>query len=184
MSLGKAQVLPILEYSTATLYHANATSLRLIDGVQERFLREIGLSAEESLEEYALAPLRSRRDISMLGLVHKSALGLNAPQFNAFFKRTTVRTVARTRRTATAHARQLTDTLGTLRLEVTRRSALGLVPIYNLLPSSVTGCDNVRDFQKGLQQILKREAKKRNLDWPDVFSPRVPVYARTVLTEL
>ena len=68
MALYKAQVLPSLEYSTAAVYHACATTLDGIDQVQRRLLRYLGLSAEQALTEFSLAPLSARRDIAMLGV--------------------------------------------------------------------------------------------------------------------
>ena len=58
----------------------NRRSFRLLstaplqcDAVQRRFRRECGLSDEEALPHFNLAPLETRRDIAMLGLTHRSA---------------------------------------------------------------------------------------------------------------
>ena len=42
-----------------------------INGVQQRFLRSIGITELEALTEYRLAPLAARRDMAMLWLLHK-----------------------------------------------------------------------------------------------------------------
>ena len=43
--------------------------------MQRGFLRECGLSDEEALLHFNLAPLETRRDIAKLGLIHRSVLG-------------------------------------------------------------------------------------------------------------
>ena len=64
-----------MESSTAALYHAAPTTLAWIDRVQHRFLKEIGLSELEAVRNFRLAPLNSRRDMAMLGVLHKINLG-------------------------------------------------------------------------------------------------------------
>ena len=66
-------------------YHAALYLLHRIDRIQDRFLREIGVTPEESLEKHRLAPLTSRRDIGMLGLLHKIVLGEAPSQLAALF---------------------------------------------------------------------------------------------------
>ena len=71
----KARILSFVECWTAAIYQANATVFDKIDKQYERFLRGIGLSKTEALMEYHLAPLKARRDMSMLGVIHRSLLG-------------------------------------------------------------------------------------------------------------
>ena len=71
----KSKILSYLEYRTPAIYHAAGTLLELINGIQSKFLREIGISNEEAFTDYHLAPLTSRRDMAMLGLIHRSVLG-------------------------------------------------------------------------------------------------------------
>ena len=59
--------------------------LDCVDRVQRRLLRELGLTELEGLTRYRLAPLPSRRDMAMLGVLHKVVLGLAPPQLAAFF---------------------------------------------------------------------------------------------------
>ena len=57
------------------------TTLAGIDAVQTRFLRECGLSDEDALLHFNLAPLEARRDIAMLGFKHRSVLGYGPRHF-------------------------------------------------------------------------------------------------------
>ena len=83
--LYKAQVLSFVESSTPGLYHAAPTVLDRVDRVQRRLLRELGLDELQALLNFRLAPLPSRRDMAMLGALHKVTLGLAPPQLAAFF---------------------------------------------------------------------------------------------------
>ena len=65
-------MLPVLEFPTAAVYHATKTTLDNLDKVRRRFLREVGLTEEEALLYYNLAPLNTRRDI---------AAGASMPEF-------------------------------------------------------------------------------------------------------
>ena len=71
----KSKVLSFVEYRTPAVHHAAKTTLAGIDALQRRFLRECGLSDEEALLHFNLAPLETRRDIAKLGLIHRSVLG-------------------------------------------------------------------------------------------------------------
>ena len=77
----KAHVLPFVEHSTPAVYHAAETLLSVLDRLQVTFLRRIGLTEEEALLRYNLAPLSTRRDIAMLGVLHRTVLGEGPSQF-------------------------------------------------------------------------------------------------------
>ena len=72
--LYKCQALSYIKASLPGYHHAAPSVLGAIDRVQRRFLREVGLRDEQALLDFNLAPLRCRRDIAMLGLLHRVAL--------------------------------------------------------------------------------------------------------------
>ena len=53
----KQQILSFVEYRTPAVYHATSSVLAQLDRLQDSFLREIGLSREEALIHFNLAPL-------------------------------------------------------------------------------------------------------------------------------
>ena len=55
-------------------------------------------------------------------------------------------------------------------------SVLGLVDVYNLLPSDVVEIEDVHNFQSALQSLLKVHAKNGNSRWEDLFSPRLELH--------
>ena len=75
MHLYKAQVVSYVETSTPAIFHASPNVLEPVDRVQRRLLRELKLSEVDALLNFRLAPLPSRRDMAMLGVVHKVTLG-------------------------------------------------------------------------------------------------------------
>ena len=67
----KSHVLGLLESFTSGIYHAISTELLRIDQILLYFIHELDLTLEECLLKYNLAPLSTRRDIAILGLLHR-----------------------------------------------------------------------------------------------------------------
>ena len=169
----KAQVLSTLEFCTPAVYHCTATALEDLDRVQKRFLKEVGLTAVEALCVHNLAPLQTRRDIAMLGVVHRTVLGQNAPQFSDwFFVAARDAPKHNTRRQDKLHTKQLYDWLSVRDTELLRRSALGLVRVYNELPQAAVDTTSVKDFQQWLQNYVRTEALKDTADWENLLNLR------------
>ena len=84
--LYKAHMLSFLGYRTPAVYHALRLILSRLDSVQSRFLRGIGVDDSAALVEFRLAPLAVRRDIAMLGLIHRAAVGEGPGHFKKFFQ--------------------------------------------------------------------------------------------------
>ena len=173
--LYKARVLGYIEYRTPALYHATDTVLEPLNKLQENFLRRLGVPQMAALMEFRLAPLAARRDMAMLGLLHRAALKLGPPQFWEFFRLAEGKT-GKTRLAGKRHPRQLVETRKNKFLEVVRRSALGLVAVYNLLPAWVVLPKTVKEFQKNLSILLRQRATADCEDWVYTFSPRVPLW--------
>ena len=70
-------------------------------------LREIGVSEIDGLLEFHLAPLAARRDMAMLGLIHRSVLGLGPSYFGRHFVRMDAPIHPTGRNTANRHNMQL-----------------------------------------------------------------------------
>ena len=128
VNLYKSRVLSFVEYRTPAVYHATCTVLRPLDNLQEGFLRNAGVTTLEGLMVFNLAPLATRRDIAMLGLIHRTALGKGPEQFREFFFRQEGQRTHRTRLAARRerHGAQLKDWRACTHLNSVRRSALGL----------------------------------------------------------
>ena len=84
--LYKSHVLSLLEYCTPAICHATREVLQTLDCVQTRLLSDVVLDEITALMIFNLAPLRTRRDIAMLAMLHKAKLALGPPQFRVLFK--------------------------------------------------------------------------------------------------
>jgi hypothetical protein len=85
--LYKSHVLSYLEYRTPAVYHATRSVLDKLDEVQRRFLRNVGVDEETALLEFNLAPLEMRRDIAMLGVIHRASIKEGPPQLQQLFQK-------------------------------------------------------------------------------------------------
>merc|ERR1712023_379958 len=74
MLLYKSHILGFIEYRTSAIFHAESSELLKIDFIQNRFLDALGISAESAFLEHKLAPLRTRRHIAILGVIHRACL--------------------------------------------------------------------------------------------------------------
>ncbi len=81
----KSQVLPTVKFPTPAVYHCTLTTLNELDRVQNRFLQTVGLTTEEALLNYNLAPLQTQRDMALLGLIHRTVLERGAEHFAKWF---------------------------------------------------------------------------------------------------
>ena len=57
------------------MYHATKDVLSRLDHVQNKFLRDVGVDALTALVEFNLALLAVRRDVAILGVIHRTVLG-------------------------------------------------------------------------------------------------------------
>jgi hypothetical protein len=120
--LYKTHLLSFLEYRTPAIYHATRAVLSRLDGVQSNFLHDIGVDETVALINFHLAPLSARRDMALLGVIHRTMLGKGPAQFLDFFQRD-----------PSQHGKVL-DHRRLSKSPLIKRSALGLVAIYNMLP--------------------------------------------------
>ncbi len=83
--LYKAKLPSYIEYRTLVIYHATDRHLDSFDSVQTRYLFDLGVSSVETLVEYNLAPLCVRRDIALLGVIHRAACGVGPAELHQRF---------------------------------------------------------------------------------------------------
>ena len=142
--LYKPKVLLYAEYRTVAIYHASVSLLHQVDRVQESFLEDVGIDAISAFLVFNLAPLSLRRDIAMLGLTHRTVLGQGPEHFKQWFYREDAvnRTTTRFKR----HRFRLHEHINGRQLAVVKRSALGLVSIYNMLPTEIVAAKSVKCF--------------------------------------
>ena len=173
----KTHVLCLLEQSAGAVYHASETHLSSLDRVQTHFVHELGLSEVEAFVLFNLAPLKLRRDIAVLGLLHKVQLGEAHPDFEQLFPKIAEFTpAARTRTAARRHGRQFQEFTGNS--YYFNHSVFGAVRIYNLLPAYAVyaknkiGEESVQAFQTALTKDAKFKCKLGGEDWVSMYCCR------------
>jgi hypothetical protein len=149
-----------IEYRTPAVYYATKTVFNRLEKQQDHFFRDLGITKEAALMDFNLAPLSMRRDIAVLGMLHRSAIGEGLAQFREYFKRR-------------SGSSRLDDPLENQSpSKLMRRSIWGLVRVYNTLGGTLQ-CQTVQDFQKHLQERAKAVVTKQLLpDWSSLYSPR------------
>jgi hypothetical protein len=175
IGLYSAHLLSFLEYRTPAIYHATRDVLSRLDAVQTRFLRNAGVDDVTALIEFHLAPLAIRRDIAMLGLIHRTAIRRGSPHFLEHFK------LAEKPGTNHVHRRQMVDPRMQYSRHIVKRSALGLVAIYNMLPPAVVEPACVSVFQRNLQKLVTQRALDGREDWMVTLCPRQPLARHPLL---
>ena len=188
MRLYKAQVLSFMESSTPGLYHAAPSTLERVDRVQRRLLRELGLTELEALRDFRLAPLSSRRDMGMLGTLHKLNLGTAPAQLKALFPLLGAATEPlqrqRLRHWRPLHSKQVYTPATFRSTDLMKRSLFGLVHCYNYLPKEVVDSKTVKLLQKKLQQALLRLAETDYPNWQRLYTTEWRSFRRQKLDEL
>ena len=114
--------------------------------MQARFLHRLGISGVNALMNFNLAPLSTRRDIAMLGVVHRAVLQEGPEQLRQFFEIDETLKSSPTRAATRRHKRQLVEHRRGRFSETVRRSALGLVfefefSIKSYMKIFPAGCD-------------------------------------------
>ena len=127
------------------------------------FLQNAGISEIDAVVHFHLAPLSVRRDIAMLGVIHRAVLGKGPLHFREHFP------------LASQMVRKVVDPRAFLKHPIIKRSVLGLVAIYNMLPASCVTLNSVQQFQRALQNIVIDRAKTGCGDWKDTLNPRIPI---------
>ena len=164
----KTHIWGLCEYHNGALYHAATSHLNRLDGMQRGFLYELGLAEDQCYLEWNFAPLSLRRDIGLLGLLHKRVLGQSHPSIDVFFS-WAIDTI-----NPDWHSKQLYnhsyDTF--FRTELFKRSIFALVGIYNRLPQYIVDLPTVQQFQRELTRIAKSFCEVQHPRWKCFLSHR------------
>ena len=81
----KTHIWGIMETQNGAIFHSAEYLLEKLDSAQRRFLHELDLDEATAFMEFNFAPPTLRRDIGLLGLLHKRVLGLAHPAYEQLF---------------------------------------------------------------------------------------------------
>ena len=181
VDLYKAHVLSYIEYRTPAIYHACTSLLAPLDHIQDQILEAAGMTPLQALFVSNLAPLATRRDIAMLGVIHRAVLGKGPHQLHQFFQHAVhlVRPGKHRLQVQEYSSGDSSDYMfpGSAPAEYISRSALGLTSVYNVLPASIVeSSPTVSCFQSKCQALLRERAMGSCPHWDRLFSPRWAMY--------
>ena len=158
----KTHVWSLTEYHSGAIFHASATALAKLDRLQASFLEELHMTEEMAFLEHNFAPSELRRDIGILGFLHKRVLekchiGL-------------VQMLPANHSEGRWHDKQLQSFIPqcTHRHALFQRSLFGMIEVYNRLPQWLVDKDTVQKFQTTLTQMAKK-CCARNGEWKGDF---------------
>jgi hypothetical protein len=167
----KTHIWGLVEINIGGYFHAASSLLAKIDHVQNRFLRELGLSAAQAFLDYNFAPSQLRRNIAALGLLHKRVLGkchlvfeTLLPWFSQRFPDETI----------LGHNKKLYGHWGEISNHnaLFYRSIFAMTDVYNTLPQNVVDASNLKDFQHLLTHIARTSCQLEDAAWPSSFCRR------------
>ena len=78
----------------------------------------------------------------MLGVIHRAVIGKGPAHFRKHFV------------VASKPLRKVIDPRGSMRHPLVKRSILGLVAVYNMLPANVVALNDISEFQRALQHLV------------------------------
>ena len=166
----KTHILGILESNIGGIYHATNTALLPLDRLQRSFANNFGMDEAAAFVKFNLAPLCLRRDIAMLGFLHKCNLpGAHGDMLLLFPRRTSA--------AGHGHSKQLWNIMHmhsecTFQPELARRSIFQLVHVYNSLPQSIVNCESVSDFQHELTLVARQKFNLQHNNWQTFLAAR------------
>ena len=135
-----------------------------------------------------LAPLSVRRDIALLGVIHRTVLGRGPSHFKKFVKarHDDGKENGRHRLQICEYCDgDVSDYIfpGSRPADYIQHSMLGLTAVYNRLPADIVdGCASVSSFQSALQELVKTRALRYQCpDWKWTLSPRIPFHRHPLI---
>ena len=171
----KSHALCLLEASVGAIYHAAQSHLDTLDRMQTRFVEALRLMEQQAFLEHNLAPLKLRRDIAILGLLHMVQLGEAHPDFDQLFqKHHGEEERANTRHAARRHDRQFHEVRGNS--YYFNNSVFGATRIYNVLPGYVVNANGVSEFQSLLTKDDRFQCKLGSANWVRMYCCRARAF--------
>ena len=156
----------------AFLFHAARSLLKKLDGAQDHYLRELDLSPAQAFLDFNFAPAALRRDVAVLGVLHKRVIGKCHPSYNRLLP---WRSDRFPEPRELGHSKQLYvhSVEVSNHQAIFNRSIFGMVTIYNDLPQDVVDATSVGALQHKLMQITRTRCQAKDADWALSFRKRL-----------
>jgi len=143
-----------MEIHNGALFHAAPSLLEKLDQVQNSFLRVLGISPAEAFLDLHFAPPQLRRNIGILGLLHKRVLGKCHPSYEQLLPWYVQRFPGGR---GHGHNKQLYGhwVEASAHPALFARSIFAVTDVYNNLPQHVVDAPSVGCFQNYLTRLSK-----------------------------
>jgi hypothetical protein len=160
----KTQVWGLMEAHSGGIFHASTSILDQFDHSQKHFLDELGISVETAFLEFNFGPPTLRRNIAMLGLIHKRVLGECHPSFNHlmpwFQHQFGYQLEGRHTKQLYGHCNEVVAQQG-----LYLRSIFAMIDLYNALPQHAVDCTSVTTFQAYLTKVARTRCQDGVAKW-------------------
>jgi len=163
----KAHIWGLMEAHSGGIFHAATSILAQFDNSQRHFVEEIGETEANVFLKFNFAPPTLRRNIAMLGMIHKKVLGKCHPSSDALLPPKGFVEEGR-------HSKQIYPHWNEVKAHraLFNRSIFGMVDIYNNLPQTFVDTQTVSEFQSKLTDIAKLRCERMDLEWSLSFCRR------------
>ena len=167
----KTHIWGLMECHNGGIFHACSSLLEKLDAIHFKFLRDIGSDHANAFLEFNFAPPTLRRNIGILGLLHKRVLGLSHPMFQTLLPFCSDVPGAWS---PGDHNKQLYGHLpeANFQLALFCRSIFGMTYVYNRLPQEIVDNQTVSLFQNFHTRIAREMCENGDPDWINLFSSR------------
>ena len=160
----KTHIWGLIEYSHGCVLHASDSALARINRLQSSFVDALGVCEEYVFLIHNFAPLELRRDIAILGFIHKRVLGECHPAIMTLLPFSS-------HEIAWRHTKQLETHLDSCIAShaLYWRSLFGLIHVFNRLPDHVVASSTVHVFQARLTEAAKKRCSSDDPQWRRSF---------------
>ena len=167
----KTHIWELMETYKGAIFHASSSIRDRLDALQDHFLHEIGETEENAFLKFNFAPQVLRRNIGILGVLHKRVIGKVHPIFQQLlpFHRDLFQAGR-----ANEHDKQLYGHMWEVRFQrgLHDRSIFAMVHSYNDLPQNVVDCPSVSAFQTMLTKTVRARCEAGDPYWKFAFDYR------------
>ena len=143
--------------------HAAPSFLAKLNDMQKNFVPKLLMTEAMAFLDFNFAPAALRRDIGILGFLHKRVLG----QCHVAIQRMFPFIAPQPR----WHDKQLDSQIDgcSSRPVLFCRSLFGMVAVYNRLPQDIVDSTSVKQFQAKLTHLAKQKCDHGCMSWQRIF---------------
>ena len=158
-----------MECHNGGIFHASTHIVEKLDAVHYKFLKDIDLQSSDAFLQFNFAPPSLRRNIGILGLLHKRVLGLSHPVFQTLLPFSV--DVPGSYRQGD-HNKQLYGHIHEVNFQLALhfRSIYALMCIHYSLPQNVVDCNTVTSLEKHLSKMARDACAAGHENWQKMFS--------------